>query len=85
MAEAIKCDLTGDVVAGAGIKTVSVHLGVGLLVQVEVFRKTRENQFEQGYLCPKGVKLVEDAVRALEPVVKSAEAAAKPAEKGGKA
>jgi len=65
MAEAIKCDLTGELVEGAGHKTVYVELGGGLRLSIVPQVRTGKDRWGQGVVSDAGKHLIETAAATL--------------------
>jgi hypothetical protein len=65
MAEAIKCDLTGDLVEGAGVKVVDVDIAKGLRIRATLFVQKRPDQWVEGVLSPEAAKKIEASVATL--------------------
>ena len=63
MGIAYKCDLTGEIKEGAGVKVFFMELG-NLRLKIIPQRKIADKSYDQGDLSPESVKKIEAAVRS---------------------
>jgi hypothetical protein len=62
MGNAYKCDLTGEIVEGVGMKVFFVQLG-NMRLKIIPQRKISDRVFDQGDLSPESVRRIEAAIR----------------------
>jgi len=66
MSDAIKCDLTGKLEEGAGVKNLDVVVSDNLMLRVTPMHKAGDKKYVQGVLSSKGVHMIEAAVATLQ-------------------
>ena len=65
MAQAYKCDLTGETAEGCGVKQFTVDIAPGLRLSIVPHRKISERQFDQGEISPAAVGKITAALTGM--------------------
>ncbi len=63
MSQAFKCDLTGELGEGSGIRQVDVEIKDGRMLRVMLFTKQGPGKFVHGAIGPKAVDQITKAVQ----------------------
>ena len=66
MASAYKCDMTGEIKEGAGVKAFAVELGA-VRLDIVPHKKVADRKYDQGELSPEAVRRIEAALLPLAP------------------
>lgn len=73
MASAYKCDVSGKMFEGEGIKRIDVDIAPGMRLEIVPHNKISEKQFGQGTISPEVAARISDALKAafaVEPAKK---------------